>query len=63
MSDVWLKDNITKMKRSTDPEVRKTADLLQKNRHLIRRKANLMKPDGSNRWNRIGMPETKYFRE
>ena len=63
MSDEWLRDNITKMLRSTNPEVKKTGELLLRNQDLIRRKANLMKPDGSNRWNKIGMEPTKVFKE
>ena len=57
MSDKWIKENIRKMQLSKDPEVRKTARILKRNEELIRKKANVLDPNGNNRWNKIKIPE------
>jgi hypothetical protein len=63
MTDEWITGNIEKMRDSIDPAIRETGELLKQNQHLIRRKANLMYPTGTNRWNKIGLPPTKMFKE
>jgi hypothetical protein len=62
MTDEWINGNIEKMRRSLDPEVRETGDLLFQNKDLIRRKANLMDETGANNWNKIKLPASKEFK-
>jgi hypothetical protein len=57
LSSEWIDANIQKMLNSADPAVRRTGMLLDTNRSLIRRKANVLDPAGVNRWNRIRIPE------
>ncbi len=50
MSEQWINNNILRMKRSVDPEVRQAGQLLDENRDLIRTKLNRLTPDGINKW-------------
>lgn len=51
LSDEWIDANIEKMLESTDAEVRRTGELLQQKRSMIRTKGNVLDAEGTNRWN------------
>ena len=57
MSPEWIDANIQKMRFSDDPAVVDTARLLRNNSELIRVKANVLDPQGVNRWNILNLPE------
>ena len=51
----WIDANIQKMKKSADPAVMESGFFLDANRSLITPKANLLTPNGVNRWNLINI--------
>ena len=56
MSPEWIDANIQKMMNSTNPSVMETGFLLDANRAIIRTKANVLNPQGVNRWNVLELP-------
>jgi len=56
MSTQWIQANINNMLRSLDPLLRSTGKFLDNYKTLIRRKTNVMGPDGINRWNMLEPP-------
>jgi hypothetical protein len=42
--------NISRMKQSTDPAVRNTANILEENIDIVRTKLNRLTPDDINKW-------------
>jgi len=50
MGPDWIKMNINKMLKSSDPSVKDAGQLLQKNQNLIRTKMNHLGYDGVNKW-------------
>ena len=57
MSPEWIDANISKMMNSSDMMVMETGYFLDANKVLIRTKANILTPDGVNRWNKVRLPE------
>jgi len=53
MSREWIEANIRKMETSSDPAVRRTFRLIDENMDIVRLKANVLDPNGFNRWNKI----------
>ncbi len=51
LSDQWIDGNIEKMLASDNPTVRATGEFLLEHRSAIRTKANVLDPEGTNRWN------------
>ncbi len=64
MSDRWIENNITIMKRSkTNLEIQKLGDILDANKHLVSRITNVMNKDGINKWNSIKLPPSTQFKK
>lgn len=49
----WIDANIEKMRRGDDAAIKETAELLLKNRGLVRTKGNVLDAALTNRWNRL----------
>jgi YD repeat-containing protein len=56
LSNQWIDANIAKMLNSWRPSLQNTGQFLTDYRDMIRVKANVLGPDGYNRWNRIALP-------
>ncbi|HAS6360217.1 TPA: hypothetical protein RQJ98_000527 [Vibrio vulnificus] len=57
ISPEWIDANIQKMMNSSDMSVMETGFFLDMNKSVIRTKANVLTPDGVNRWNKLNLPE------
>lgn len=57
MSSACIDENIQKMMNHVDTSVMETGFFLDANRSIIRTKANVLNPQGVNRWNILNLPE------